>query len=88
MFNTYEHRILGGDAMKVLFTNEHKYIGMSGGRYVFEDNYGDTFVTKQAKLVDRDNNIVKLFLDDDGNENIQYSYATARRLGFNTPQII
>lgn len=71
--------------MKVLFTDKHKYIGMSSGKYIFEDNFGDTFMTKQAKLVDRDNNIVKVFLDDHGNENIQYSYETARRLGFKTP---
>jgi hypothetical protein len=68
--------------MKVLFTDKHKYVGMSRGKYIFEDNFGDTFMTKQAKLVDRDNNIVKLFLDDNGSEKIQYSHATARRLGF------
>ena len=70
--------------MKVLFTENVKYAGMDSGKYKFEDKYGDTIMTKQAKLVNRDSNIVIMFLDANGNEDIQYSYATKKRLGSNS----
>lgn len=73
--------------MKVLFTDKYKYTGMTNGYYLFKDTHGDVCMTKQAKLVDRRKNVVIFFLDDDGNEDIQYSYSTARRLGTNTPRM-
>lgn len=68
--------------MKVLFVSDYRYKGRNMSKYVFEDKFGDLIQVSQAKLVDRNSDTVILFLETTGNtENIQYSYATARRLG-------
>lgn len=70
--------------MKVLMKSKFKYIGMENGLYKFEDKFGDFTLHREAKLIDRENNFVWLFLESNEDaENIQYSFSTAKRLGVN-----
>lgn len=68
--------------MKVLFTDTHKYIGYFDDKYAFKDQYGDILLLKKAKYIDRERDIVIMFLDNiKGKPSIEFSYATKRKLG-------
>lgn len=68
--------------MKIIFSDEYKYIGFARGLYAFEDFHGDIILVKRAKYVDRTTNIVIMFLESQGDvEDIQYSFATRRKYG-------
>lgn len=72
-----------GDMMKVLFTHKHKYRGRTHQGYEFIDEFGDLIIVSSAKLVNRDEDSVIMFLESDGEEKIEYSYSTQERLGLN-----
>lgn len=67
--------------MKVLFSDRVAYAGRDGNRYLFLDKiYGDVISTISAKLVDREEDVVIMFLQSYGSEpDVQYSYSTLRK---------
>jgi hypothetical protein len=76
-----------GDAiMRVLFTDQHEYMGRVKDGYSFQDEYGDVIITHKAKLVDKATDEVIFFLDT-GREDIQYSFKDQRRTGVVKPDL-